>query len=240
MQPALLTLLFSSLALALPSKDTKGIQPAARGELGTPVLIDEEQNAVDKRTLAARAAPVVTDEAYIDTVIRHHNVHRLNHSAPVIPWSASLAATAQQIASSCVFAHNVTANGGGYGQNIGVGYLPIAMAIFINDLYYNEVNNYLPSYYGTEPNLAYFGNYGHFTQIVWKSTTAVGCYTQDCSATGVAGAAGALPYFTVCNYAPAGNVVGNFHQNVLPPIGNPAVNPGYECPNYANCAGPLF
>ncbi len=53
---------------------------------------------------------------------------------------------------------------------------------------------------------------GHFTQLVWKSTTSVGC--AQC------GGRGAQWYetYVVCNYKPPGNVVsGNqFQDNVLP------------------------
>ena len=50
---------------------------------------------------------------------------------------------------------------------------------------------------------------GHFTQVVWKSTTQLGC--------GLAVNRGNKIY-GVCNYSPAGNVVnaGFFKANVLP------------------------
>jgi hypothetical protein len=47
----------------------------------------------------------------------------------------------------------------------------------------------------------------HFTQMVWKSTTQVGCaYKVDCQK-------GA---FFVCNYVPPGNFDGQFAANVFP------------------------
>lgn len=50
--------------------------------------------------------PIVTDQAYIDTVLRHHNIHRLNHTVPNVIWNASLAITAQKISQTCFYAHN--------------------------------------------------------------------------------------------------------------------------------------
>jgi hypothetical protein len=54
---------------------------------------------------------------------------------------------------------------------------------------------------------------GHFTQIIWKSTTKVGC--ARC------GGKGSKWYetYVVCDYMPPGNIVANnnfyFKQNVL-------------------------
>ena len=56
---------------------------------------------------------------------------------------------------------------------------------------------------------------GHFTQVIWKETTELGC--------GVYKGADNFVY-GVCNYAPPGNVIGNtqnyYETNVLPLAGN--------------------
>lgn len=63
-----------------------------------------------------------------------------------------------------------------------------------------------------------FEKWGHYTQIVWASTTSVGCAVQYCEA-------GTLDseypgYFSVCNYWPAGNVETEYAVNVLAPLGH--------------------
>ena len=58
---------------------------------------------VDGIALASQQAPLAD---YDKTVITHHNAHRDNHSAPALSWDAGLAATAERIASSCVYAHD--------------------------------------------------------------------------------------------------------------------------------------
>lgn len=97
-----------------------------------------------------------------------------------------------------------TTDGGGYGQNIAAGFTSDLMGAMVTEGFYNsEVNSY--TYYGAEPNLDTSDQWGHFTQIVWKSTTSVGCYTYDCTAQGLQKTdANIPPFFTVCNYAPAG------------------------------------
>lgn len=44
---------------------------------------------------------------------------------------------------------------------------------------------------------------GHFTQLVWKETTSVGCASYQCDGKG-----GVSGYFVVCEYWPSGNVIG--------------------------------
>lgn len=50
---------------------------------------------------------VVTNQAYIDTVLRHHNYHRQNHSSPALVWDSGLADIARQITTQCVFEMNL-------------------------------------------------------------------------------------------------------------------------------------
>jgi hypothetical protein len=67
-------------------------------------------------------------------------------------------------------------------------------------MWYDEVKDY-------DFNAARFGmNTGHFTQVVWKGTTELGC--------GIA--LGRSWIYGVCHYGPPGNVIGAFRENVLP------------------------
>ncbi|KAK6373619.1 hypothetical protein LTS17_008111 [Exophiala oligosperma] len=186
-------------------------------------------SSTSSATSTASGTPIPTYDAYINAILIHHNYHRQNHSAVPLTWSVALAATAQQIAETCVYGHVTNLNGGGYGQNIGAGYpgTPLGMGAFITEgLYNGEVNNYV--YYGEEPDLSTLDQWGHFTQVVWKNTAAVGCYTADCSATGLQGVGpNVQPYFTVCNYAPPGNFIGQFAPNVGVPIGLPSIDATY-------------
>ena len=93
----------------------------------------------------------------------------------------------------------------------------------INNEMYNDEIEYYPTPYGIEPDMSNFEKWGHYSQIVWKSTTQVGCYTQYCS-NGLANTGGGVsPYFTVCNYSPPGNFGGEYGANVGQPGDMPTV-----------------
>lgn len=124
-----------------------------------------------------------------------HNSLRSRHGATALTWSTQLASGAQQWADNCNFQHS----NGGDGENLAMGYATFESAI---QDWYNEVSQYN---YG---NPGFSEGTGHFTQIVWKSTTALGCGWN----------AGCKLY--VCRYSPAGNIIGQFEQNVSPVVSN--------------------
>ncbi|OAL22136.1 hypothetical protein AYO20_11236 [Fonsecaea nubica] len=172
----------------------------------------------------AAPSPVSTSVSsdYQQGILDSHNMHRDNASVPHLSWSDEMASIAAQIAASCVYAHDTSTGGGGYGQNIGAGAPPSDIpAMITNEMYNGEINFY-PSY-GGEPDMSNFEKWGHYSQIVWKSTTSVGCATQYCP-NGLANTGGNVsPYFTVCNYSPPGNFGGEYGANVLQPGGLPTV-----------------
>lgn len=163
-------------------------------------------------------------------MIAHHNVHRSNHSASALTWSDDLANTAQSIAATCVYAHNTTANGGGYGQNIAAGVDSTNISAVITDLFYNGEVNYFDGLYGeANPDMTNFESWGHFSQIVWKGTTEVGCATYDCSSSGLANTGEYVsPYFTVCNYGPPGNYAGEYADNIGDSLNQATVDWNYD------------
>lgn len=142
------------------------------------------------------ASPVL-----VPMVLARHNKYRAMHKAPFLQWNATLAQWAQQKAAPCKFAHS----GGPYGENLAAGFSDIAASI---DAWYNEVSLYNYAAPGFSKST------GHFTQVVWKSTTQVGCAYQTCS-----GANGVPGKFLMCEYIPAGNVInaGYFAANVIKP-----------------------
>lgn len=60
-------------------------------------------------------------------------------------------------------------------------------------------------------NPSFSGETGHFTQMVWKSTSKVGCAAVKCN--NIIGSG--QQWFVVCNYSAPGNYIGEFPKNVL-------------------------
>jgi hypothetical protein len=87
----------------------------------------------------------------------------------------------------------------------------------ITNLMYNDEISYYPGYGTADPDMSQFDKWGHFSQIVWKGTTHVGCWTKLCTKLGNVDG-DSIP-FTVCNYGPAGNFAGEYGANVLEPSG---------------------
>ncbi|KAH0600143.1 hypothetical protein MHUMG1_01139 [Metarhizium humberi] len=160
--------------------------------------------------------------SYADKMVQIHNECRSKHSSPDVTWDPNLAITAEKIAKSCKFAHQMGVDGGSYGQNIAAASSdqnsnPTDFGVkAVGDMWYKgEVKNYTPAFYLSGPSQGTpLDDYGHFTQVVWKASTKIGCATVSCGAGTIFG----MPsQFTVCNYKTQGNVVGQYPENVLAP-----------------------
>lgn len=183
-------------------------------------------------TTAEAAPSAVVDAAssssptdFAGTATYHHNIHRTNNSAPSMTYGDTYASYASQVAASCKFAHDLTPGGGGYGQNIAMYAATdadsmteeLAIAQAITQMWYNgEVGLYPSSSYGqANPDFSNFEGWGHYSQMVWVGSTQFGCAAQYCPAGTMEPSMAA--WYSVCNYYPAGNVDGEYGDNVLAP-----------------------
>eukprot|EP00116_Pleurobrachia_bachei_P017247 sb/3477509/ len=91
-----------------------------------------------------------------------------------------------------------------YGENLAVSWGTPASDVPAQsvDDWYNEID----SYNWNSP--GYSSSVGHFTQLIWKGTEKLGCSVTDASEN----ASGWI--YTCCQYYPAGNVQGEFEDNV--------------------------
>ncbi|VEU20652.1 DEKNAAC101602 [Brettanomyces naardenensis] len=143
---------------------------------------------------------------------RHNHFRRLQEDTPDLNWNTSIADIAQSYADKYSCDGKLVHSGNGFhgqglGENLAVGFdFQSATSV---DAWYNEIKLYNFS----DPGFA--ESTGHFTQLVWKSSTIVGCGFRNCG--------GQVGTYIVCNYFPAGNIIfeGNdqfmfFRENVQP------------------------
>jgi hypothetical protein len=151
-------------------------------------------------------ATMSTGDPEIDAWLAAHNTIRANAmpapSPPLAPytWSAAAAQVAATWAAGCTFAHN--AGRGAYGENI---YADTGRASGPADA--------VRSWASEAANYDYAANRcaagktcGHYTQIVWRTTTAIGCAKQTCTRNCPFGSCvGGQWNFFICDYSPPGN-----------------------------------
>jgi len=131
-------------------------------------------------------------------------------------WNPTIYMVSQQWASTLSTKHMLEHSGNkSYGENLaylqGYGIDPAGLIKTSIDLWYNEVNAYDFSKPG------FSGTTGHFTCLVWKSSTQFAIAVSVDPLTNEA--------YIVMNTAPPGNYLGQFKQNVLPSLSMPLPNP---------------
>ena len=148
-----------------------------------------------------------TSSVTIQQILDAHNAYRSEVSAPALTWSGDLADYAQAWATelatnrSCNMQHRPNDENDSWNQKYG------------ENIYWGGGTNWSPT---TLDAVADWGNEkndfdsntkeckdgatcGHYTQMVWKNTTMVGCGVAKCPDGNV---------IVVCNYDPAGNLMG--------------------------------
>lgn len=132
----------------------------------------------------------------VSTLLSLHNQSRAEVGVSEITWSSAAAKYVQMwldklAASSCSLQHNPDRQ---YGENLfmgTVGFYGVGDAVkaWANEKQY---------YHGEAISSANFTQFGHYTQMVWRNSTEVGCAKSVCGSSLIVG----------CNYNPAGNYQG--------------------------------
>lgn len=185
------------------------------------------QAPVSKPRSTTEHQPSGTGQAYLSAgpeyqaaVLLHHNAARANHNAIPLSWDSNCEYNARIAANRCDFKHFIP-SGAGQGQNLFVvsGKAFNATAGISESWYRGELPAMIPWFGKSNLPHEVFEKVGHLTQMVWKGTTKVGCVSLDCgSAMTVNGQKSTMNKYTVCNYAPAGNIGGQYAINVAAPI----------------------
>ena len=165
-----------------------------------PGLSSTESSAAESATSYGNPPPAA-DSEFAKQMIRFHNEKRaLHEDTGPLTWSEDLAVIAQDLANQYDCSGVLYEGYSQYGENLafGCGWEDCFA------LWYDEITQYNYSIPMYSPNT------GHFTQVVWKDSTEVGCGYKSCP--------GWWGYYMVCEYNPKGNMLWSFKENVLPPI----------------------
>ncbi|TDZ59878.1 Repressed by EFG1 protein 1 [Colletotrichum trifolii] len=137
-----------------------------------------------------------TDDTFVNAVLNTTNTYRAQHNASDLAWNRTLAAYASAYLDTtgddCLVAHS----GSPYGENLAKGYPDATASVAA---WGDERGGY------SFDAAAYTEETGHFTQLVWKNTTDVGCGRKLCADDA---------WYIVCEYWPRGNVLGHFADEV--------------------------
>jgi uncharacterized protein YkwD len=220
----------TTTSIAPPPPATTSTTPAPVPTTSTTEAAPVVESTLEAKvaTTSAAAASAASPTDYISTALYHHNMHRANHSAGALVWDDTLATYSLATAKTCVFQHDMTEGAAGYGQNLAaygtsgdISSLNTATLVadaITNQWYYGEASN-VP-YGQNDPAINNVPEFLHFTALVWKASTKVGCATVQCGA-GTIFSYNSL--YTVCDYSSEGNVLGAFVSNVVEPIGKPGI-----------------
>ncbi|QDE71896.1 hypothetical protein BHS09_35690 [Myxococcus xanthus] len=137
-----------------------------------------------------------------------HNAARRSVSPAASPaledltWDEQATRTAKAYAARCQFSHNP--NRGNLGENLTAASSSAMGAQGVVQGWVDEA-----AHYDHTANTCASGKVcGHYTQVVWRNTRALGCAVQECTTNSPFGSQFPKWSLWVCNYAPPGNYVG--------------------------------
>ncbi|KAF2730407.1 PR-1-like protein [Polyplosphaeria fusca] len=150
---------------------------------------------------AQQSVEYTDDEVFKDAVLNSTNTFRRQHNATKLAWNETSAKFAASNSKECIFEHS----GGPTGENLASGYPNATSSI---EAWGHEREEY------DFDKATFSKTTGHFTQLVWKSTTSLGCARTRCDSRSVDHGDAAPGWYLVCEYFPPGNVIGRFKENV--------------------------
>ena len=147
--------------------------------------------------LLAVAPPAFASD-FSDQLLAVHNGERAQVGAPPLAWNSDLARDAQgwadQLAADGKFEHSTT----GDGENLWMGSAGAYTGSQMAQTWADEKAKFT---YGAFPNVSTDGNWanvGHYTQMIWSTTTDIGCAKATAKGWDI----------LVCRYRAPGNVQG--------------------------------
>ncbi len=186
------------------SSSSSGTSSGSTGSSGGSGGSDSAAGGADAGSDSGEAAD---EAAWLDPM----NAARSAVGEMPLHWDPIAAQVALAYASECMFMHNPDATAqydsmggkGGLGENIAAGAPTQTIAGAVASWVGEETN------YDHATNTCASGQVcGHYTQVVWSSTTGVGCAKVHCTTNSPFGAKYPDWDYSVCDYSPPGNYVG--------------------------------
>ncbi|KAM0328620.1 hypothetical protein ACHAQA_005031 [Verticillium albo-atrum] len=174
-------------------------------------LLGAATRAFAQSTQTITVAPVLpsnepewkSDDTFTSAVLDTHNTYRSEHEVDDLVWNTTLSEYAEDYLNSdgdddeeCPdFEHSDTP----YGENLAIGHANSSAAV---EAWGDEREIYDFDDQGFDKKT------GHFTQLVWRNTTDVGCARKLCRGGDWDG------WYLVCEYWPPGNVQEQYEDQV--------------------------
>jgi cysteine-rich secretory family protein len=137
-----------------------------------------------------------------ERLVAAHNVERAMARVPPLSWDASLAAQAwsyaRLLAATGTFRHSDRRSRGGTGENLWMGSRGAYSIEQMVSGWTSERRMFVPGTFPFVSRTRSWEDVGHYTQMIWPTTTRVGCAVASARGNDV----------LVCRYGPAGNVDG--------------------------------
>lgn len=163
--------------------------------LGIALAADEVITITAPVAIPSNEPEWKTDKTFTSAVLNSTNFYRGEHNASSLTWNRTLEEFATDYLDDnddCEFEHS----GGPYGENLAIGYPNVTASV---EAWGDERDDY------DFDKGEFSKKTGHFTQLVWRDTTDVGCGRKLCGERG---------WYLVCEYWPRGNVIGRFTDQV--------------------------
>jgi len=151
---------------------------------------------------AASAAATLAARDFPARIIAAHNAERAAMGMPPLAWDPALAAGAagyaQQMAFTGAFAHSDRSRRRGVGENLWMGTRGAFSVEAMVGGWSAEKRYFVPGIFPNNSRSGDWADVGHYTQMIWPTTSRVGC------------AIASTPRidYLVCRYATAGNIDG--------------------------------
>ncbi|KHC76151.1 hypothetical protein MGI_00729 [Candida albicans P75016] len=136
------------------------------------------------------------DASFASEILDAHNKYRAQHKVGDLSWDVDTYNYAKNNADNYDCSGVLTHTHGKFGENLAAGFKDGASTVAA---WVDEPISYSDASFV----------YNHFTQVIWKGSTKVGCAYKDCRKSN-------WGLYVVCEYDPYGNVIGQGSKNVFP------------------------